>query len=364
MQVHPNQLVPGCILLKPVQGKSTHPIMPNHTIIEEKHIEVLLHFGIEKIEVSEHLASGTPFQPKEMGKKVDKETLTSQEMTENFETMYTHVVAEFKKIFLKWQSGAQVNIFELRKLMEPIYKSTDTMQLDLFLLHKYASKEDYFYHHCIAVSLISAYLAKKIGYTKEWIQIGLAGLLADSGMSKLDQSIMQKENSLSIREYDEIKKHPTYSYRMVEHTSGLTKEVKLSILQHHERLDGSGYPLGVKEDKIHPFAKIIAISDTYHAMTSERYYREKQSPFKVIEQMLILAYTKFDYVYLQTFAQTLLNYAIGTKVLLSNGQEAVIVYAKTETPIRPIIRIIETDEIIALKDKPTLFIENIIESKK
>ncbi|MFC4402318.1 HD-GYP domain-containing protein [Gracilibacillus xinjiangensis] len=357
MQVHPNQLIPGCILLKPVEGKTKHPIIFDNTVIEEKHIEVLQHFGVKAIEVSERLVSGVTFQPGDLKEESKDETGTA---TTDFATLYKKAVQSYKTLFKKWQSGSPINVNELRRIVIPLFNCMEDIQLDVFLLHKYATKEDYFYHHGISVALISAHLAKKVGYHKEWIQIGIAGILADCGMAKLDSTIMQKERTLTLSEYNEIKKHATLSYRLVENIAGLSKEVKLSILQHHERLDGSGYPLGVKDDKIHPFAKIIAISDTYHAMTSERCYRKKQSPFKVIEEMLILAYTKFDYVLLQTFAQTLLNYSIGTSILLSNGQEAIIVYAKPETPIRPIVRLTSTNEVISLKDKPALFIEKII----
>ncbi|SES14965.1 HD-GYP domain, c-di-GMP phosphodiesterase class II (or its inactivated variant) [Gracilibacillus ureilyticus] len=356
MQVHPNQLVPGCIVMKAVAGKTQHPIVLNNTVIEEKHIEVLQHFNVKAIEVSERLVSGAIFKPKDR----EQEKEETETKPADFASMYRAAVQLYKKMFNQWQSGSPINLIELRKMLVPLFECIEDIQLDVFLLHKHASKEDYFFHHGISVAILSAHLAKKVGYHKEWIQVGLAGILADSGMARLDSSILQKEGSLTLAEYEVIKKHPTLSYRLVEHINALSKEVKLSILQHHERLDGSGYPLGVKEGKIHPFAKILAISDTYHAMTSERYYKKKQSPFKVIEEMLVLAHTKFDYVLLQTFAQTLLNYSIGTNVVLSDGREAVIVYVKPETPIRPIVRLIEDDEIISLKDKPALFIEKII----
>ena len=124
----------------------------------------------------------------------------------------------------------------------------------------------------------------------DWFQIGLAGVLADSGMSRLNPNWLIKGTELTIQEFKEMKKHPTYSYQLVENITALTKAAKLAILQHHERLDGSGYPLGVKADKIHPYAKIIAIVDTYHAMTSERAYKPKKSPFKVMEEMLRVKY--------------------------------------------------------------------------
>lgn len=149
---------------------------------------------------------------------------------------------------------------------------------------------------------------------------------------------------------------------MVEGMLSFTKAMKLGILQHHERIDGSGYPLGVRDKKIHPFAKIIAISDTYHAMTSERMYQKKLSPFQVLEEMLHDKHRKWDYPLLKTFTDSLLNYSIGTRVLLSTGEEATIIFVNEQQPTRPFIRLENTREIIDLKDQISMYIEDIIVS--
>ncbi|QGH36876.1 HD domain-containing protein [Gracilibacillus salitolerans] len=361
MQVHPQQLIPGCIITKQVLGKTRHPIIDENTVINEEHIKVLKHFNIDSVEVSEKLASGSLFTPKKMmvaghssRKNVQRKSRAS------FETLYLDTVSGYKEMFQKWQGGSPIDIYQVRKMMMPLFDYVKDISLDLFLLHKFASKQDYFYHHGVSIALLSAHLARKLGYEKDWIQAGIAAILADSGMAKLNENWLMKESRLTIAEYEEIKKHPTLSYRMVEDIPSVTKDMKLAILQHHERMDGSGYPLGAREDKIHPFAKIIAVSDTYHAMTSERVYRRKQSPFKVIEEMLKLKYQKFDYPVLQKFIDTLMNYTVGTRVMLSTGKEAYIIFIDSNQPTRPMVRLMDSDEIIKLNEKQAIFIENII----
>ncbi|PWU70132.1 HD-GYP domain-containing protein [Gracilibacillus dipsosauri] len=356
MQVHPKQLVPGCIVLEPVIGKSDHPIIESNTVIEEHHIKLLKNFGISTVEVSSKLVTGLDFQPEKIGEKqLEKKR---EEMA--FERLYLKAVKHYKQFFTNWQTGVSINIQELTTLMTPLFELVDKITLDLFLLYEYASKKDYFYHHGISIALISAYLAKKLGYKEEWDKVGLAGLLADCGMAKLNPAFLHREDKLTVEEYDEVKHHPRLSYRLVEHITSLSEDVKLGIIQHHERGDGSGYPLGVKGDEIHLYAKIIAITDTYHAMTSERLYRRKQSPFKVVEEMLKLSQHKLDATILQVFVDSFFYYSIGTRVLLSNGKEALIVSIKRDTPVRPVVQLVEDAKIISLKDKPTLFIEKIL----
>ncbi len=361
LQVHPQQLIPGCIVTKPIIGKTKHPIIDKNTVITEEHIHVLKHFNIDSVEVSEKLASGSLFTPeKVIDAEHDSRNNVQGNSRDSFETLYLNAVSGYKAMFQKWQGGSSIDIYQVRKLMMPLFDYVKNINLDLFLLHKFASKEDYFYHHGVSIALLSAHLAKKLGYQKDWVQVGLAAILADCGMAKLSENWLMKESRLTIAEYEEIKKHPTLSYRMVEDIPYVTKEMKLAILQHHERIDGSGYPIGAKDEKIHPFAKIIAVSDTYHAMTSERVYRRKQSPFKVMEEMLKLKYQKFDYSVLQKFIDTLMNYTIGTRVMLSTGKEAYVIFVDSNQPTRPMVRLMDSDEIIKLDEKQAIFIENII----
>ncbi|WP_413775095.1 HD-GYP domain-containing protein [Gracilibacillus pellucidus] len=361
MRVHPEQLVPGCIITEQVLGRTRHPIIDENTVINEKHIHVLKHFQIPAVEVSNKLVSGSPFIPQHVNEQpIDTKPQNQRKHTTSFEALYLDAVASYKKMFTKWQGGSPVDIYQIRKIMTPLLEHLKNISLDLFLLHKFSSKRDYFYHHGIAISLLSAHLAKKIGYEKDWMQVGIAAILADCGMARVSENWLVKETKLTVEEYNEIKKHPTLSYRMIEDIPSVTKEMKLAVLQHHERIDGSGYPLGTQDEKIHPFAKIIAVSDTYHAMTSERIYRTRQSPFKVMEEMLRVKYQKYDYSILQKFIDTLMYYTIGTRVLLSNGKEAYIIFVDQNAPTRPTVRLMDNDEIVNLDEKRSIFIENII----
>lgn len=143
---------------------------------------------------------------------------------------------------------------------------------------------------------------------------------------------------------------------MIEQQPTVSHAAKLGILQHHERVDGSGYPLGLKKNKIHRFARIIAVCDIYHAMISERYYKDKQSPFLVIDELHREQFSKLDPQIVQTFIESLINLSTGVHVRLSNGQTGVIVFIQPNAPTRPIVKLDANGDMIALQDNPDLFI--------
>lgn len=362
MRVSPSQLVPGCILLRDVNGKTNRPIIPKNTELTEKHITVLHKFLVEHVDVSNLLNNGAPFKPDSIDEKTES---PESESTINFFQLpfkehYLYVVNEYKKLFKSWRNKKTIESLAVRNLILPLFDRMDEIGSEVYTLHQYANKKDYFYHHSVSVSVLSAYLGKKMGYQKgEWLQIGLAGLLSDVGMVKLGDFAFNKEGVLTNEEKLEIRNHPTYSYRMVEHISSIPYAVKLAVLQHHERKDGSGYPLGLSQDKIHGFARIIAVCDMYHAMTSDRIYREKQSPFKVIEELQKDQFSKLDPRVVQVFVDAIANFSIGTKVVLSTDQVGEIVFIDQKQPTRPIVRL-DNGEIITLSNHHNLHIKEIV----
>ena len=192
---------------------------------------------------------------------------------------------------------------------------------------------------------------------KQIEEITLAGLLHDIGKLRIDKAILKKPSKLSDREFNEIKLHPVYGYDLIKHMN-ISENIKLGVLLHHEKMDGSGYPYGYKETNINDFAKIISIADIYDAMTSDRSYHKKYSPFTVISTFEHDSYgildTKFLFVFLQNIAH---NY-LGTKIKLSNGQIGKVVFIHDNSPSRPIVQIGNT--MLDLLLEPSIDIEEIL----
>nr|WP_302328533.1 HD-GYP domain-containing protein [Salirhabdus salicampi] len=356
MQVHPSQLKPGCLLIEDVMGNTLKPIIPRNTVIQPLHIEVLQAFLIEEVEVSTRLANGDKFEPNQKVQKNEEEI-----KKEGVLDLYFHSVNKTREMFKHWQGGKSIDIQAVRNHFVPLVKAALKSPEVIFSFYHYAEKEQYFYHHAVTVGIICSFLGKQLNLSEgDQIQVGLAGYFSDCGMAKIEPNLLKKEKSFTIEELEIVKKHPVYSYRMIEHITALKKEVKLAVLQHHERLDGSGYPFQMDQNQIHLYSKIVSVADVFHAMTCERSYKRKKSPFKVIEEMLHEEFGKLDLIVMQTLIKHLTNYSLGTKVKLSNSLLGEIVYIDSHAPTRPMVQLDYNKELVALGEHTDLYIEEIL----
>lgn len=153
--------------------------------------------------------------------------------------------------------------------------------LDYFNLLK--TRFSWVYTHSVNVAMISVMMAAALGYDNEELEcIALGGLLHDVGKLLIPTSIIQKNSSLDDMQMALMRKHSELGVSLLA-DCGLNDDCVAMILQHHERLDGSGYPFGLKSDSIHPYAKIAMIADVLDAITSHRPYRPAKSASLAIQ---------------------------------------------------------------------------------
>ncbi|TFB21095.1 HD-GYP domain-containing protein [Filobacillus milosensis] len=363
MKVKPKQLVPGCLVTKDVMGKTVFPIVPKNTVIEPIHIKVLTDFQVPQIDVANRLVNGDPFQVEEVENTIEVEPKEKEDNREewSFYEHYVYAVKETMNLFKNWKDQPRLDLKKIRQLIQPLVHIGESNSEVLMELHHYTDKNDYFYHHIVAVPVIASFIAKKLGVdSNERKQIALAAYLCDIGMLKEDVHLYKKDGVLTNQEYERVKRHPVLSYRLIEHEPYLNKSIKVAVLQHHERLDGSGYPVGVQHDKLHKYARIIAVSDMFHAMTSERIYRKKQSPFKVIEEMMNRQFGKLDMKIVKALVDSIVYFSNGTKVRLTNNEVGEIVFIDQKNPTRPMIKKVDNQEIIHLLEHNELYIEEVL----
>ncbi|MFC3886289.1 HD-GYP domain-containing protein [Bacillus songklensis] len=356
MKARVNQIKEGYILLEDVVVNRNQVIIRKNTVITNELIQVLKAYLVKEIEVQ--VAKLVSEQEASSEKQ---EVSLRREMDGSFISQYLQVSEHYKEMYLDWGRGAIIQIGQIREILLPLLEGANHYLYQIFSLHHYSTKEAYIYQHPVAVSLIANLIGRNIGLSKgECIQLAIAGFLIDCGMCKINPSITLKKGTLSKDEYEEIKKHPIYSYQMVKNISTLNHESKLAILQHHERMDGSGYPLKIGQAKIHTFSQILAVADVYHAMTSERVYRKKQSPFKVLEEMTQDSFGKFDIQYVQALIKAISNFSVGTKVRLTNNEIGEIVFINPQNPIRPLIKMENNNNFVNLLQHVDLYIDEVI----
>ncbi|WP_230199491.1 HD-GYP domain-containing protein [Bacillus testis] len=357
MKIKLGDLTEGCILERDIQLRKGHPIAYKKTIVTNELIEVLNAFLIKELYVEKYREDGKAVNPKETSDADHGEAGGETCKETSFLLSYMDAVKSFKKLFKGWQAGSMVDVPAIRNIFVPLLEKALPSEEDLFSLHHYTNKNDYFYHHAISVGLISAYMAKKLYYNQgDIVQVGLAGCLSDIGMAKIPNRILAKERPLTQEEFKEIKNHPLLGYQMLQKSTGIKKEMKLAILQHHERLDGSGYPNAVQADKIHPFSRIVAVADVFHAMASDKVYRPRLSSYRVLELMMHDEFGKFDIEMIDTLVRGAVKLSIGTSVELSDGRSGEIMFMSTRYPMRPMVKISDSGELIDLDKERAIYI--------
>ncbi len=263
---------------------------------------------------------------------------------------YLGAVAEFKNLLKVIRHVQKIPVKQLRKVVSthilPIvdsYAAVNYLNVD-------RPREEYMFHHSVNVSLLSSIIGKWLGYNAHDIaELALAGLLHDIGKTQVPEGILYKAGRLAAQEMHIVQLHSAYSYKLLRQAENLPFEVMLGILQHHERLDGSGYPGHFPEAKIHQYARIIAVADIYDAMTSDRAYRDKATPFAAAEELASNMFSKLDAAICSAFLEQFTSFMLGNLVELKSGQQGEIIYLGSFLNSSPIIRC-RNGEMLMLSD--------------
>ncbi len=210
--------------------------------------------------------------------------------------------------------------------------------------------DEYTFKHSVDVASLAMIIAKKYGMSKEEIRdIGISGLLHDVGKSKIPSEILNKPAKLTDEEFHQMKFHSLYGYRILENNNAFSNAIKSGVLQHHEKMNGMGYPMAVKADKIHPFAKIIAVADVYDALVTERSYKKGFSKKDAIEIIMTMT-ADLDMKAINSFLNTVILYPVDSIVKLSNGEFAKVVENNSEHPLRPKVVATESGAVYDLNN--------------
>jgi len=258
-------------------------------------------------------------------------------------------------------SGTAPSSDELLQIIDEIYspfKHSKITLLDMLTVLE-TPEADFLYGHAINVAIICKYTAKwfKLDEDDEKALV-LCGFYYDIGKFSIPQEILRKQGKLTEEEFNMIKSHTLRGYQTLQNVN-IDYRIKLAALQHHEKCDGTGYPQGLKDEKINQFAKIIAILDSYEAMTSYRSYRAPLCPFKVIEIFEKDGYGKYDTGIYMTFLERMVEEYIGKQVQLNDGTVSVVVLINKQKFSRPMVKT-DDGKYIDLSTQKNLSIQSLV----
>lgn len=221
----------------------------------------------------------------------------------------------------------------------------DAIAIDISALK---TSDEYTFKHSVDVATIAMIVAKQQGLSQTQIhEIGVTGLLHDVGKTKVPLDILNKPGRLNDAEFAVMKQHSVYGYQIIKDRPEVSPPIALGVLQHHEKINGSGYPMGVGEDKICPYAKILAVADIYDALVTERPYKAAYSQRDAVEMIMSMT-MELDITAMKSFLESMILYPVDSIVELSNGEKARVVRNIPHYILRPTVVGLQSGKVYEL----------------
>lgn len=351
-------LVPGMVIAKDVHNASNILVMGKNTVLTDDSITKLAFHSIYSVYIKEDVVEEPkkPTYERTYVKSKIKETEEFKIFKENYDREVEQLEVTFNDIITL--QSKKIGISELCQKATCMLDDTRGGIHVFDILHNMRDYDDSTFNHSMNVALICNVFADWMhmsGMEKEIATV--AGLLHDIGKLRIPEQIVKKAARLTDEEYLLIKTHPMEGYNIL-FESRFISSIQNAALMHHERYDGTGYPLGLKGNQIDKYAKMVAIADVYDAMTAARVYRGALCPFKVIEMFESEGLSMFDPEYLLVFMENIVQTYIKNWVRLSNGKEGEIVMMNKQKLSRPVV--LCGTEFINLADHPEITIEEVM----
>ncbi|MBE6062664.1 MAG: HD domain-containing protein [Clostridium butyricum] len=284
---------------------------------------------------------------------------TKEAEIEKVEKTFQEVSSELKDLFIKMEIVKKNSVEELRKFAEKIQNQLKSNNLVISSVIFNGSKDDCIYRHGVNVAALSAMLGKWIGFEQSKINLLMySALLHDFGMTKLSSKFQKRYDLVTDKNYREVREHTKIAYKYVDEIPYLDKSVAYGVLMHHERVDGTGYPFKLKDEKIHPFAKIIAIADELDVLNSNKDLKDSCGPFRALNEIKEKSLNELDYNYSMIFLNHILNFYIGEEVILSNGEKAKILQMNVNDIEKPLL--LKDDEFIDLAKNKDIYVKELV----
>lgn len=211
----------------------------------------------------------------------------------------------------------------------------------LITLSKLRKSSDHLFNHAVNVAVLAMYFGRFLGLHPITLRrIGQAGLFHDIGMSQVPDVVLRNRGKLSENDLALVRRHPAAGHEVLQQQADIYPEVLEGALEHHERFNGNGYPRGLSGNDISVVGRILALADSYDALTSDRPHRKALPPHKALSVIYGMRGQDFDPSFVERFIQGVGVYPLGSAVELNTGQSGVVIRANPENPLRPVVSLL------------------------
>ncbi|MEH7612064.1 HD-GYP domain-containing protein [Gottfriedia acidiceleris] len=330
--VEVSTLVPGTILRKSVYNEHGKMIVNANIPLTEEMInqihKLAIQFVLVHAQSSEHLN----------GKTIISDELRT-DITQKIEDTFVKLISE--DVYLRGLS-LEKNSLRLKEIIKSLQNELWQQKDALSLLVDVFLYDEYLFTHSLHVAMYSLGIGTALDLSKiELNLLGLGALLHDVGKMAIPKKILNKRDRLTEDEYAFMKQHTIAGYDMLRQVSSIHRNVADCALQHHERINGSGYPKGLFGEEMHLFSKIIGIADFFDAVTSNRVYRKAMLPHEGLTLLINGSDKFYDAKLISIFSDLLTVYPTGLHVKLSDGRQGIVFSQNDASTDRPVVLIIE-----------------------
>jgi HD-GYP domain-containing protein (c-di-GMP phosphodiesterase class II) len=329
------------------------------------------------VKLSDILRKAEELKTKEKTGLISEAIQAKKTMTDMHEMkkIYEDAILNLKKIMDDVLEGKKVTgrrVFNIAERIAHHLRADKDILVSFTNIFSYLGETDnYVYSHCINVAILGGGVGMTMEYSNnQLLNLCTACLLHDIGLLKVPDKIIKKPGKLTKEEFTQVQKHTLYGLDLLANISDMPESVQEVIVQHHERMDGTGYPEGKKGPDISESARIVSIIEVYEAMTHPRPYRgEKIIPYDGVRQVVQDAKNAFDPRLVKKFLKFITPYPLGSFVLLNNNEIGRVIQIHEDQPLRPVVEIFfdsdgkppEEPKRIDLAKSPVLHVEEAVD---
>ncbi|RXI96679.1 HD-GYP domain-containing protein [Anaerobacillus alkaliphilus] len=332
-----DKITPGIKLGKTIYNEKGKVLLAAGTELSEGLIRRLKKYNIFTIYIEDELSEGI-----EIVEAIPEELRLE---AVNLITEGLHTIADLATSKVKGMMKSERTIRSFQKIFKDILHCLSDNRTALNLLATTKIHENYLYMHSVNVTIYSCQLAIANGLPLKNIEeIGIGAMLHDLGKVYVSPEILNKPGSLTQSEFEHMKTHCSLGFEVLRKLHEIPLPVAHCAFQHHERIDGTGYPRNLKGNEIHKYAKIISVADVFDAVTSHRVYRPPILPHKALELLYAGSGTQFDVRQVELFRDCIAIYPQGLTVKLNDGRTGIVSSYNFHSVGRPVVRIIQDEQ--------------------
>lgn len=236
--------------------------------------------------------------------------------------------------------GAPVDVAPIHKLADELQNSVSRNANALGCLGRIREKDNYLLEHSVNLSVLMTLFGQYRQLPADVMHQTVVGaLLHDLGKILTPDDVLHKPGRLSPEEFEVMKLHARHSRDILSATEGIGELTVITAAQHHERMDGSGYPEGLKGEQISVYGRMVAITDVYDAITADRVYHKGMTPTQGLKKLLEWSGSHLDAALVKQFIRCIGLYPVGSLVLLDSGRLGVVVEINEEDQRLPVVRV-------------------------